>query len=197
MADEALTGAFEGDPMTSYLFVTGSNLRKKLSYLFGIELRYVFRHGVVETIGEGRALALWLPPTRMNGAFNAMVQAGAGMAPFRMGLKATWRVVLLLRSLHELHSRLQSGEHWYLLGLAVHPEHQGKGLGSHLLRHGITRAQSMRLPCYLETTNPRNVAYYEKHGFRLLGQRPITCSGPTVWGMRCPAESIAERPQKC
>jgi len=180
--------------MTSYLFASSSNLRKKLSYLFRIELRYVFSHGVVETIGEGRALALWIAPTRMKGAFNAMVQAGAGMAPFRMGLRGTWRVVLLLRSLHELHSRLQSGDHWYLLGLAVHPKHQGEGLGSHLLRHGIARAQSMGLPCYLETTNPRNVPYYERHGFSPLGHRPIACSGPTIWGMGRAVEPLAEKP---
>ena len=193
MAEEALAGAFEGDPMTSYLFPSSTNNQNRLRYLFRVELRYTFRHGLVETIGEGRALALWLPPRRMKGAFNAMIQSGAALAPFRMGLKAAWRVVLLLRSLHELHSRLESGDHWYLLGLGVHPQHQGRGWGSDLLRQGIARAQSMNLPCYLETTNQRNVAYYERNGFRLVGERPIAGGGPTIWGMRRPAITDAER----
>lgn len=187
MAEESLAGAFEADPMTSYLFPSGRNNQKRLSYLFRIELRYVFRHGVVETIAEGRAMALWLSPKRMKGAFNAMIQSGAGLAPFRMGVGATWRVILLLRSLHELHSKLQSGDHWYLLGLGVHPKHQGEGWGSELLRHGLARAHSMSLPCYLETTNQRNIGYYERNGFRLLGQRQIACAGPVIWGMRRPA----------
>jgi ribosomal protein S18 acetylase RimI-like enzyme len=193
MAEEALAGAFEEDPMTSYLFPLGTNKQKGLRYLFRVELRYTFRHGLVETIGEGRALALWLHPSRMKGAFNAMIQSGAALAPFRMGLKAACRVVLLLRSLHELHSRLVSGDHWYLLGLAVHPQHQGQGWGSELLRHGLARAQSMNLPCYLETTNQRNIAYYERNGFSLLGKRPIAGGGSAIWGMVRPAIPIAER----
>ena len=187
-AEEALAGAFEGDPMTSYLFPSGTNKQKRLRYLFQIELRYVFRHGVVETIGEGRALALWLSPKRIKGAFNAMIQSGAGLAPFRMGVGATLRVLLIL---HEL--RVNLGP-WYLLGLGVHPKHQGEGWGSTLLRHGLARAHTMNLPCYLETTNQRNIGYYERNGFRLLGQRQIACGGPAVWGMRRPAGAFAEKP---
>ena len=52
MAVEALAGAFEGDPMTSYLFPSGSNNQQRPRYLFQIELGYTFRHGVVETIGD-------------------------------------------------------------------------------------------------------------------------------------------------
>jgi ribosomal protein S18 acetylase RimI-like enzyme len=192
MAEETLAGAFEEDPMASYLFPSVTNNQKRLRYLFRVELRYTIRHGMVETVGAGRALALWLPPRRMKGAFNAMVQSGLVLAPFRMGLKATWRVLLLLRSLHKLHSSLMSGDHWYLLGLGVHPQHQGRGWGSDLLRHGLARTRSANMPCYLETTNRRNISYYERNGFSLVGERPIAGGGPTVWGMRCPAMSVVD-----
>ena len=187
MAEETLSRAFEGDPMTWYLFPSDTHRQKKLSFVFRVELQYAFRHGVVHTIGEGGAVALWLPPRRTKGAFTAMIRSEAILAPFRLGLKAAWRVILLLRSLQELHSRLVSGDHWYLLGLGVHPKHQGQGWGSELVRHGLTRAQSMNLPCYLETTNQRNIVFYQRNGFRLVGDRPIARSGPTVWGMLCPS----------
>jgi ribosomal protein S18 acetylase RimI-like enzyme len=187
MAEETLSSAFEGDPMTSYLFPSHSDKQKRLRFVFRVELHYAFRHGVVEIIGEGGAVAIWLPPGRTKGAFTAMIRSEAILAPFRLGLKAAWRVILLLRSLQELHSRLVSGDHWYLLGLGVHPQHQGQGWGSELVRHGLTRAQSMNLPCYLETTNQRNIVFYQRNGFRLVGDRPIARSGPTVWGMLCPS----------
>jgi ribosomal protein S18 acetylase RimI-like enzyme len=93
---------------------------------------------------------------------------------------------LLLKSVQELHSRSVSGDHWYLLALAVHPRHQGHGWGSQLVRHGLARAQSRNLPSYLETTNPRNIAFYQRHGFELVGEQPVAGGGPMIWGMLCP-----------
>jgi ribosomal protein S18 acetylase RimI-like enzyme len=186
-AEETLSCAFEEDPITSYLFPADTNRLKRLKFVFRVELLYASRHGVVETIGEGKAIAIWLPPGRTKGAFTAMVQSGAILAPFRLGLKAAWRVILLLRSIQELRLRLVSGDHWYLLGLGVHPQHQGQGWGSELVRHGLARAQSVELPCYLETTNQRNIVFYQRNGFRLVGDRPIARGGPTVWGMLCPS----------
>jgi GNAT superfamily N-acetyltransferase len=54
---------------------------------------------------------------------------------------------------------------WYLLGLATVKEHQGKGLGSALLSHMLTRCDTEGLPAYLESSNPRNVPFYARHGF--------------------------------
>jgi ribosomal protein S18 acetylase RimI-like enzyme len=183
MAEETLAGAFEGDPMTPYVFRADTDRRKRLSAVFRVELRCAFRLGVVEVIGEGKAVAIWLPPGRMKGALTAMIASGALLAPFRLGLGAMWRGTLLLKSIQELHSRSVSGDHCYLLALAVHPEHQGSGWGSQLVRHGLARAQAMNLPSYLETTNPRNIAFYQRHGFKLVGERSVAGGGPMVWGM--------------
>ena len=186
MAEETLSRAFEGDPMTSYLFPSETDKQERLRSVYRVELRYAFRHGVVEIIGEGKAVALWLGPGRIKGEFRAMMGSGALLAPWRLGLKATWRGIVLLTSIQELHSSSVSGPHWYLRGLGVHPQHQGQGWGSELVRHGLTRAQSRNLPCYLETTNQRNIAFYQRHGFRLVGDRTVARGGPKVWGMLCP-----------
>ncbi len=89
--------------------------------------------------------------------------------------------------MHELHSSLVPGDHWYLLGRGVHPQHQGQGWGSELVRYGLTRARSMNLPCYLETMNQRNIAFYQRQGFRLIGDRLMARGSLTIWGMLCPS----------
>lgn len=187
MAEETLARAFEGDPMTPYIFPSDPDIQKRLHAVFRVELRCAFRPGVVEVIGGGKAVTIWLPPGRMKGALAEMLGSGILLAPLRLGLGATWRGTLLLKSIQELHSRSISGDHWYLLALAVHPGHQGSGWGSQLLRHGLARAQSRNLPSYLETTNPKNIAFYQRHGFKLVGERSAAGGGPTVWGMLCPA----------
>ena len=54
---------------------------------------------------------------------------------------------------------------WYLLGLGTVKEHQGKGLGSAVLSHMLSRCDTEGLPAYLESSNPRNVPFYARHGF--------------------------------
>ena len=39
------------------------------------------------------------------------------------------------------------------------------------------------LPCYLETTEQRNVPFYERHGFRVVGADQIPETPITLWAM--------------
>ncbi len=67
-----------------------------------------------------------------------------------------------------LHQRAMPGPHWYLMALGVAPASQGQGIGGHLIRPVLARADAAGLPCYLETETERNVAFYRKHGFEAL-----------------------------
>ena len=46
----------------------------------------------------------------------------------------------------------------------VHPDYQGRGVGSVLLKHAIKVCTEMKLPMILEAT-PDAVPLYERHGF--------------------------------
>jgi ribosomal protein S18 acetylase RimI-like enzyme len=60
--------------------------------------------------------------------------------------------------------------HWYLPLIGVDPQHQGKGIGSALLRHTLERCDRSGLPAYLESSSPANLPLYERHGFRVIGE---------------------------
>jgi ribosomal protein S18 acetylase RimI-like enzyme len=53
----------------------------------------------------------------------------------------------------------------HLQFLGTLPACQGKGIGSQLIKIGIKRADNLNLPCYLESSNPKNVPFYKRHGF--------------------------------
>lgn len=59
--------------------------------------------------------------------------------------------------------------YWYLQQMAVVPASRGRGLGTAMLRHQITRADAVGIGVYLEASSPRNRALYERHGFRARG----------------------------
>jgi ribosomal protein S18 acetylase RimI-like enzyme len=58
--------------------------------------------------------------------------------------------------------------HWYLPLIGVEPNAQGKGLGEALMRHAVLRCDRERELAYLESTNPRNISLYLRHGFEVI-----------------------------
>ncbi len=72
--------------------------------------------------------------------------------------------------------------HWYLGALAVHPDQQGRGLGSALLAHWLGLAGEERPFHYLETDREQNLRFYGRQGFEVAGELQIL--GARVWRMR-------------
>lgn len=59
---------------------------------------------------------------------------------------------------------------------------QGRGLGSQLMKPCLGVVDASNLPAYLETPNPRTIAFYERFGFEVTGESQAgTC--PPVTSM--------------
>jgi ribosomal protein S18 acetylase RimI-like enzyme len=59
---------------------------------------------------------------------------------------------------------------WYLGVIATVPSSREKGLGTALLEQSLQSIDNTGLPAYLESTNPRNVSLYQRHGFATTGR---------------------------
>src|SRR5262249_8485856 len=70
--------------------------------------------------------------------------------------------------------------HWYLPLIGVDPACQGKGFGDALMAHALARCDREGTPAYLESTNPRNISLYRRHGFEALGEIRVGESPPLV-----------------
>ena len=78
-----------------------------------------------------------------------------------------------------------TGSCWYLFLLGVEPNCQRRGLGGALMRPVLERADAARQPCYLETENQRNVAFYLKQGFEtIVNGEEAGSSGVRFWTFR-------------
>ncbi|WP_238420158.1 GNAT family N-acetyltransferase [Gordonia sp. 'Campus'] len=65
---------------------------------------------------------------------------------------------------------------WNLATLGVHPDNQGRGLGSALVRAGLAVVDEMNPPgvrVALETSDSRNVMIYERSGFVVTATTPV------------------------
>jgi ribosomal protein S18 acetylase RimI-like enzyme len=63
--------------------------------------------------------------------------------------------------------------HWHIGPLGVSPDHQGHGIGKALLAKFLETVDGNGSPAYLETDVERNVALYEKFGFKVVARADI------------------------
>ncbi|MFC7550847.1 GNAT family N-acetyltransferase [Plantactinospora sp. GCM10030261] len=63
--------------------------------------------------------------------------------------------------------------HWHVGPVAVHPDRQGLGVGTALLRAFVELADRSDIPAFLETDVDRNVALYQRFGFEVTVRREI------------------------
>jgi ribosomal protein S18 acetylase RimI-like enzyme len=142
----------------------------------------VQRYGCAEVLkedGRVRGVALSFAPGGYPPPLMAELIISVG--PLLAGPRRVARFALLDQ---QLRSRHPPDPHWYLWMLGVEPEHQGKGVGSALLRSLAERALQDRAPCYLETDRASAMRLYQRHGFALLDEEVLPVLGARFWFMR-------------
>jgi|TARA_R110002072_G_scaffold106585_6_gene232688 GNAT superfamily N-acetyltransferase len=175
---DTLSDSFTHDPMFNWVFP-----RTQLyPFFFHMLVRDVYLpRGIVHTEESGRAAALWLPPEERFELAPRLGLLRLGLKLIRHdGLRPVWRVY----QQGSVFARHHPAEpHYYLQFLGCRQSSQGQGIGAELLKRGTTVCDSRGMPAYLESSNPRNVPLYERHGFEIRAQQAIGENGPTVWFM--------------
>jgi ribosomal protein S18 acetylase RimI-like enzyme len=80
--------------------------------------------------------------------------------------------------------------HWYLPMIGVDTARQSRGIGSALMRHALEICDREGLPAYLESSNPRNIPLYERHGFEKIGLIQVGSSPPITPMVRPPRPTL-------
>ena len=82
--------------------------------------------------------------------------------------------------------------HRYLMIVGVDPELQNQGVGSAIVREGLALADRESVRCYLETSERRNLAFYERHGFVVLEEAKDTPCGGLKSGNKVDAKGTRQ-----
>lgn len=70
--------------------------------------------------------------------------------------------------------------HWYLPMIGVDTFRQSKGIGSALMKYALDICDREQKAAYLESSNPRNIPLYERHGFEVAGTIQVGSSPPVT-----------------
>jgi ribosomal protein S18 acetylase RimI-like enzyme len=179
---QVLAQAFQDDPLMVYALPNAQARARLLPGLLRIVVRYCQRYGAIYTTSGMEAVVCCLPPGQAPTIGRLALISLSGV-PVRLGLMGLRRYLRASAHSDYAHKQAAPGAHWCIWALGVDPAHQGHGFGGRLVRTVLQQARTQRLPCYLDTENPRNVSFYQRHGFRQVSETAIAGSGVSVYAM--------------
>jgi len=196
-AAAVLARAFFQDPFFTFVIPDGSRRVKILPWLFERMLSYGLRYSRVLGTPSLEGVAIWLGPENPSLRLPGALWSGLFLLPFKLGSQGLLRSLRLEACAGRLHKTCVTGRHWYLVALGVEPTLQGQGLGAALLGPILAQADREALVCYLETNNQKNLSFYQRNGFTVVGHAQAIPGGPYTWGMlRKPALTKCPSPAR-
>jgi ribosomal protein S18 acetylase RimI-like enzyme len=175
------TLAFHADPITRWLYPD------PVQYVthfpdFVTAFGGASCHHATAYYAEGCGAALWFPP-----------ETGPDIDTIVSVIERTTQAsqqTELFAFLEQMGQYHPVEPHWYLAVLGVDPLQQGMGYGSALMQSVLEQCDREQCIAYLESSNPANIPFYEKHGFGVVAQIQAGAS-PTMFAMsRQPKEQV-------
>ena len=178
---DALASAFSEDPLFGWIAGPKAPLQPRMRILFDALLKQNLRKPdhLVFVSDDGTGAAVWqpvgkwkVPPVDLLRSAPAMLRAFRGRMPAMVGA---------LSAIERVHP---TEPHYYLEVLGTRKDQQSKGVGSGVIGHVLEQADREGLPAYLESSNPRNIPFYARHGFEV--REEVSCGkgapvATTMW----------------
>jgi ribosomal protein S18 acetylase RimI-like enzyme len=177
-AARALGRAFYDDPLMTYLMPSDAKRTANMTHVMRSALRMALPEDEIYTTDAPEGAALFLPPGRSKVPLSRVLRVVLPEA-WRFGIGSLRRYMAVTDEFEHKHP---AGDHWYLMTLGVDPDCQGQGLGGAMMSGILKRAEAAGTTVYLETNKPRNVVFYQKHGFKVVEHfRCHGGRGPETW----------------
>ncbi|MGW1979456.1 GNAT family N-acetyltransferase [Streptomyces sp. NPDC001889] len=171
-----LAAGFDQDPVSGWIFPGEEHRRSTHHRLMAAFFDIVLAAGRIDLLDDGSAVALWLPVPD-----GGMSEDDTGPAELRAAIDpGNERIETMARLTARVHPKRA---HDYLWLIAVDPAHQGRGLGTALLRPALDRCDRTSRPAYLEASSPSSRRLYSRLGFSTDEPPLVLPDGPPVWPM--------------
>ncbi|WP_042383456.1 GNAT family N-acetyltransferase [Streptacidiphilus melanogenes] len=163
----ALTTAFFDDPVWGPAFPDPGRRAAQAGALWRLFVTSAMRYPWLLVTERVEAAAVWIPP----GGTELTDEEEHGFADFLRATTDARTAEGILAILEPMEAARPQEPHFYLSLLGTHDDHRGKGLGMALLRESLARIDELRMPAYLESSNPAaNDKRYAAVGFVPTGE---------------------------
>lgn len=169
-AIDVLVRAFAADPISHWIWTDSQQCHMYFPSFVKAFGGKAFTHGSAYYVDGYAAAALWLPA-------HVLPDEDMLSSIFQRSVSELIQkdVITIFDQMGRYHP---SGPHWHLPLMGVDPLEQGKGFGSALMQLGLIQCDRDNKFAYLESSSPRSIQFYERHGFELLGTIQTGTSPP-------------------
>lgn len=180
VAGAVLGRSFTTDPVFRWILGGTSRLEQRLTLAFTAFAIGATRKPSAQVLvtPQRTAASIWLPP----GQWRVPMSETVRQAPRLLRAYGT-RSPRALRLLSVVEKHHPVEPHWYLEAIGTVPESRGQGIGPAVLTPVLDRCDDGRLPAYLESSNPQNIAFYERHGFVTMPLFDLPAGCPVITPM--------------
>jgi GNAT superfamily N-acetyltransferase len=175
---DVMVRAFAADPVAQWIWPDSQQYHMYFPSFVRAFGGKAFSHRSAYYVDDYAAAALWLPPGILHDedALSSIFQRSVSE-------QIQKDVVTVFDQMGRYHP---SEPHWHLPLMGVDPLKQGKGFGSALMQHALVQCDQDNKLAYLESSSPRSIPFYERHGFELLGTIQMEMSPPIFPMLRRP-----------
>lgn len=180
MLGDALGSAFSEDPFFGWVAGPKAPLEARMRIMFGALVKQNLRKPdhMVFVADDGSGGAVWQPMGKWKMPTGELVRVLPAM--LRAFRARTPAMIGALSAIEKVHP---TEPHYYLEGIGTRQGRQSKGVGSSLMALVLDRCDDEGVPAYLESSNPRNVPFYARHGFEVTGEIECGKGAPVVTAM--------------
>jgi ribosomal protein S18 acetylase RimI-like enzyme len=180
VAGAVLGRAFTTDPVFGWILGETSRLEERLTLAFTAFAVGATRKPTAQVLvtPERTAASIWLPPGQWRAPMSEVVRQAPRL--LRAYGRRSPRALKLLSVVEKQHP---TEPHWYLEAIGTVPAARGQGIGPTVLTPVLDRCDAQRLPAYLESSNPQNIPFYERHGFVKLPLFDLPAGCPVITPM--------------
>lgn len=173
-----LTLAFAADPFMRWLFPDADSFLKGYEKFTLAIAGKAFEGQTAFYAEDYSAAALWLAPG-VHADEETMMTTLMEVVPENL-------LETLAKVGEEIDTYHPADPYWYLADIGVDTKMQGRGRGALMLKHMLRRCDEEKTTACLESSNPRNISIYERHGFEVMGEISVGNPEPLTPMIRTP-----------
>jgi ribosomal protein S18 acetylase RimI-like enzyme len=159
-----LTQCFIDDPSFTFVFDETSDKINVLNAFFEFFVTDAMERGEIIIAPENQGACVWYPADVeiFNERFEQTLSKIVSTISDSAGKESGKRFEHLIQKVGDNEPKQIHCEVFFL---GLKPSARGKGIGQSLLKPVLDYADSKQVGCYLVSSNPRNISFYERHGF--------------------------------
>ncbi|MEJ7737019.1 MAG: GNAT family N-acetyltransferase [Chitinophagaceae bacterium] len=163
---DILTSSFEENKSVNYIIQQDGKRMERIRNLmdYSFELCHMFGH--VFLSDDKKACALILLPDKKKTSIKSIL-LDMKLITSSMGISNIKKAMEREAKVKRLHPK---GLIYYLWYIGVDAEEQNMGIGSSLLKEVLKESYTKQRPVYLETSELKNIPWYEKFGFKIYNE---------------------------